>query len=217
MLAEKTTKIHYGNLASENVSGAYNTVYLIPVQESKKGVPEVFVYGSVGNGCPEPAWNHRWLNVSKVPNQATSESVEKILRDHETELLAIAECYRGAQWDGSNHVGNWGNEDDDTRITYLCDTIFDAMSKALTYWDAREWFAPVSIGDIVYDDSSLDDTVSREVSLAVENEVAVLEPGDVRDWIVQSAIEWVDRNDDCEDEKDALLRSRLVAIIKEGA
>lgn len=207
-------KIVYGDCSLVTASGANNSVYLIPAEEADHGVPQVFVWGNVGSGVPERAWHHRWLCVCGVSATAVEASVQDVLRAHEDELLALATEYQGAEWNGSNHVGSWGGEDRCATIDRLCAKISEAMHEAQTYWEASDWYAPVSIGDVVCSDLSLDDLVEHEVANAAHD--AALDSDDVRKWIVGAAQKWLEQHEDSEDsddDSDAKLRARLRCLL----
>lgn len=201
----------YGDMSLTTASGARNRVYVIPAEENG-GTPEVFVWGCIGSGEPERAYHDRWFCVGHVESSAVPESIERVLRDHEDELLAIAARYQGATWNGSNHVGKWEDPGlDDAEVMALSSALNEGVT---TYWKASDWFAPVTLHEIVRSDGlTLDQIVAAEVDQADPD--ATLDPGDVRDWLEGSAKKWLERHADADDDDadDAKLRARLVAML----
>ena len=204
--------MRYGNMDLVQTSGANNSVYLIPADGPAS---EVFVWGTVGAGCPEPAWHHRWLCVCRVSATAVPDEVEAVLRAHEAELVELAGFYRGAKWNGNNHVGSWGGEADRDRMDRLCEKIGEAVGSARTYWEASDWFAPVTLYDVVTSDLELGELVANEVANA--NADAALDADDVRKWLLGAAAKWLEKHDDDadDDERDAKLRERLQNLLQD--
>lgn len=126
----------------DSASGTRVTLYLDP-----EAPPRVFTLGFIGWGV----FRRRLLDISPRDLGTTqllavvSDSLEGWLRDHESELRALAACYEGAYWDGNNHVGRWSDDLDE-----LLGAWEEQLSDAITshdihqYWDAAGWFA---VGD----------------------------------------------------------------------
>lgn len=117
------------------ISGIRVELYLIPAEENDGAAAQVFAFSCVGSGSPLHAWNHRWLHLCSVPPDAVPGELEQIVQAHETEILKLAEAYRGSEWDGNNHVGRWELDDE-----YATWALSEAVSECPTYWDVDEWF-----------------------------------------------------------------------------
>ena len=209
--SEYIQDVDYGDMEILNISGAHNAVYLIPA-EMNDTIPQVIVWGCIGSGQPEPAFNNRWFYVCSVPHTAVPSEVEKVLRHHEDILLELSGCYEGTIWDGYNHRGSW---DIANLEPYLAE-IQELMNEVPAYWEASDFFRPVSISDIVYNDLSLSEIISREVSLGAQAAM-YLEADDVKDWLIATAEKWLADNSDQEDldEDDELLYDRLTALLED--
>jgi hypothetical protein len=205
-MTTEITRLTYGDMSLVTCSGANNYVYLIPAEELQDGMPHVFVWGNVGAGTPERAWHNRWFCLGSVNASAVPDSIEAVLRAHESEILEIAESYQGAEWGGNNHVGKWGCDDAEYS------GVRAALKTVDTYCDASDWFSPVTLHEIVTDDSGIDAIVDREVDTA---DGTHLDSDDVRDWITSAASGWLDKHDDPsdDDDRDARLRARLIVIL----
>lgn len=80
-------------------------LYLIPADETRDGVPEVFTYE--GDGTPVPAYHGRWCPLGKVPVGAAGWSVREEIEAEVESLLALSESYRGRDDHGR---GLWDSE-----------------------------------------------------------------------------------------------------------
>jgi len=199
-------KLSIGDCDPADVSGANNVVYGIPASERDDGVPHVFVWPGYGGGCPEKAWHHRWLYLGKVPQKAVAHEVENLLESHEEAILAKLDRYGGTKWDGSNLIGQWPEEVDYEDP----DELALALQGVATYWDASDWFAPVSIDQVATCDS-LAEQVEHEGNEAVAND-AHLDEDEVKEWLLSAARNWLDQHGDDEDEDEddnPELRTRL--------
>lgn len=211
--SEYIQDIEYGNMEPTTSSGASNVVYLIPAEDNNS-IPKVFVWGCIGSGQPEPAYNNRWYQVCHVPNTAVPSEVEKVLRNHEELLIEISSFYEGHSWDGHNQKGSWGKEPEP--LEYLSFIIAEAMELIPTYWEASNFFQNINTAGIVYDASTLSAIVAREVESGTKSGIH-LDSDDVRDFIISSSVDWLNKNSDLEelDEKEVLLYNRLTDLLGE--
>lgn len=211
-VSEYIQDVEYGDMEPMNISGSNNTVYLIPAL-TKETSPQVFVWSCIGSAQPEPAFNNRWYGVCSVPRTAVPSEVEKVLRSHEELLIEINSFYDGSEWDGHNHRGSWA---DHANLDKLTAVIQEAMDEVATYWSASDYFQPVNVEGIVYDDEPLSAIVAREVSLGAGSEM-YLESEDVEEWITSSARKWLDKHPDSEDlsEKEIIVHKRLTKLLGE--
>jgi len=203
-------KLTIGDCSTLDVSGAHNVVYAIPAEEHDDGIPHVFVWGNVGSGMPMLAYHDRWLYVGHVLQKAVPEEVERVLREHEDEILKALEAYRGSEWDGRNIVGKWQHALDawgDAEVELH--SVREALSEVATFWDASDWFTAVSFEDYVSGDD-LDATVDFELTDALR-EGAHLEAGNVRDYLVWAAQQYVDKHEDDEEVSEHLRIARIWA------
>lgn len=102
---------------------------------------DVTVWYGVGPGCPEAVWHRRMLTVALNP-KAEGENVRAIVEAHLDTVAAIFDLYEGQAWDGSNHVGTWGGDENGVGLDLLTSELEEALAEAATYWDASEWLAP---------------------------------------------------------------------------
>lgn len=197
-----TKTLTYGDMSVLNVSGARNTVYLVPSAENGDDGPHVFVWSNVGAGQPERAYHNRWRAVGSVSETAVPDSIKATLKAHESDLLRIAAAYRDAEWNGSNYIGKWQDTEELEAIEYQ---IEQALENVQTFWDVSDWFSVITLPKLIQDDSTLDEIVEREVSDGAKNG-AVLDADDVRRWLVDSAQECL------QGDIDSLLRTRLLRL-----
>jgi len=175
-----------GDCSTLDVSGARNALYAIPGLERDDGIPHVFVWSVVGSGQPAPAYHGRWLCLGSVSQRAVAPEIERVVRDHEGEILSALETYQGTRWDGHNHVGTWATDPYGAPVE-LPD-LEDALGDIPTYWDAGDWFQPVTFAEIAWDwaGADVDAAVAHEVNDARENN-AWLEAGNVRSYLLNQA------------------------------
>lgn len=190
-----------------DVSGAINSVYLVPTEERDSGTgPLVCVSSSIGSGMPERAYHRRWQYLGKVSPQAVPESVISALEACQETLLAIADLYEGHQWDGHNQVGQW--RQDEALEREMLD-IQEALSQVSTYTAASDYFAPLGnvnsrMRELATQDS-LDAVVAHEVGNTVEDQH--LDEADVRQELLNDAETWLAKHGD--EEGNEALRARL--------
>lgn len=137
------------NIDSEfprGVSGARVLLILDP----SDGYPTVYTWSNVGPGVPEPLWNGRHTRLCELPLNTVPESVVVWCQQHADRLQQLAAEYEGEHWDGNNYQGHWSEAADD-----LCDSIEQSLSEMggplASYWDAADWFEPVSDSDLCAD------------------------------------------------------------------
>ena len=123
-------------LGSENFNvcdGHKTDIYLDPEKKA--------VYTFVGsNSSPMAAFHNIDLRLLTVHNGSIASSVQAAIESVSENIDSVLALYLGAEWNGNNHVGQWGEG--------LCDELECLQEKLnLTplacYWDASEWFGPV--------------------------------------------------------------------------
>ena len=212
-VSEYIQDVEYGDMEPMNISGSNNTVYLIPALTNETS-PQVFVWSCIGSAQPEPAFNNRWYGVCSVPRTAVPSEVEKVLRSHEELLIEINSFYDGSEWDGHNHRGSWADPDNLDKLTAV---IQEAMDEVSTYCEASNYFQSSTLSSVIFDDLPLSEVVEREVNLGTSYGMH-LESDDVRDWIISSAVDWLNKNSDLEDldEDNELLHDRLTTLLSDS-
>lgn len=167
-----------------SVSGTQVSLYLIPADETRGGVPEVVTFSNVGPGCPEPAWHGRWHCLGSLPVEFCADSLVEVLESQRDKLQQIADAYLGSEWDGHNHRGRWEEDVDDITIDLECET----------YWDAGDWLGsdqPQTDRDILAADS-LESLAEGIVDNAAGT--ARLQLGDVLDCLTGRAGDLLNEN-----------------------
>jgi len=123
-------------LGSENFNvcdGHKTDIYLDPEKKA--------VYTFVGsNSSPMAAFNNIDLHLLRVHNGSIASSVQAAIDNVSDNIGSVLALYLGTEWNGNNHVGQWGEG--------LCDELECLQEKlsltpAACYWDASEWFDPV--------------------------------------------------------------------------
>ena len=125
------TKLVYEIGGWPRVSGVNVRIVLDPEER------RVYSVWAIGAGIPMSVYlrTERVL-LSDVNPDIVPGELEAWLREHEDEVEAIADCYRGSEWDGSNHRGRWGDA--------LTDVEFDLESAWYSadlpaYWEAGDY------------------------------------------------------------------------------
>jgi hypothetical protein len=112
-------------------SGFKTDIYLDPEAEK--------VYTFVGNNSyPRDAHHKIDLRILTVHSGAIPASVYcaiKAIEDILDELIAL---YKGSEWNGSNHIGQWEPEVDDA-----LEFIHQVDHQIGHYWEPSDWFGPV--------------------------------------------------------------------------
>lgn len=203
MSDESKPKLTIGDCSTLDYSGARNVVYAIPAEEHNDGIAHVFVWSCVGAGEPMHAYHSRWLCLGTVPQRAVEAEIENVLREHEEEILSALSAYKGAEWNGHNHVGRWARDIDEEldRAPY---GVTAALREVPCYWDPGDWFQPVGFQDFAQD-VSLTEAAKHEVENARDND-AYLELDDVRSYMHDAAVDFLkehgkDKNPDLKDAK----------------
>lgn len=113
----------------------YNQVQVILDPAKRK----VYTFGQIGAGTPGPVWHGRHRVIASLRPDFVGETLEDVLRGHESDLAAVADAYLGDEWDGSNHVGRWA-EDVADLVLPIEDSVEhgDAVAR---YWDAGDYLA----------------------------------------------------------------------------
>ena len=123
-------------LGSENFNvcdGHKTDIYLDPEKKA--------VYTFVGsNSSPMAAFHNIDLRLLTVYNGSIASSVQAAIESVSENIDSVLALYLGAEWNGNNHVGQWGEG--------LCDELECLQEKlsltpAAFYLDASEWFGPV--------------------------------------------------------------------------
>lgn len=203
-------QLSIGDCSVVSISGAQNCVVGIPAAETDDGIPHVFVWGSVGAGCPERLYHSRWLDLGSVPATAVPDEIEHVLARHQDAIVERLAAYQGTKWTGSNHVGVWSPDHDPYAEP---DELARDLQGVATYWDASDWYAPVTIAQVATCDS-LEEQIDHETTEAVLND-GHLDWDDVERWLLDAARHWLDTHelddDESESESDeqAALRARL--------
>jgi hypothetical protein len=121
-----------GHDFSSPCSGYSQDIYLDPEARA------VDVFACVGSGWPVRAHHNIDVHVISIPADAVADSVADCLLEHADLLATICDEFKGTRWDGSNHVGDWGDGD------YL-----GSARESLGYvewpeiacaWEPEDWF-----------------------------------------------------------------------------
>lgn len=173
-------------------SGAHAEVYFDP------SAFRCYEFSNVGSGWPMMAHNGRHFHLGSIPlDLADADALAEVVRGLEPLLATVAEGYDEKR-DGNNTVGA------------LTDAAREALEKAQeeyaeaiqglpTFWDAGEWFAPVSA-------EAAREIVAKGVECWAADEIAIalgenahLNPADVRVAgydILERAVERADEEDE---------------------
>lgn len=146
----------------------------------------------VGAGCPAHVWHNRAISWS-IP-ACTGEALNDWAEEHVEQFAALADCYEGAQWDGSNWRGSWTDE-----AERLDQDIQDALGQAelACRWDAGDYMHPTKSDFIeqarkaLAAGDSLEDVVESIVDDAACDDV-VVDSGDVHALL----LEWLEEDDE---------------------
>lgn len=112
------------------VSGFSTKIYLNPEAE------KIEVFQDSNNSMPMKAYHHEWLHICNIPSVSVPDSVVSALLEIEDALESAIESYEGTEWNGSNHVGQWSwNEDDSMHFAQLTSELSFA-----SYWEPGDWF-----------------------------------------------------------------------------
>ena len=117
-------------------NGTQVVLYLVPGSETRDGNVHVLSWAAIGGGTPGEAWNHRWLCLGTISQNAPPAAVQSKLETQEDRLLEIAALYEGSEWDRGNWVGHW--DDEDGHLHHLVNQL---DLEAEQYLDAVDWFA----------------------------------------------------------------------------
>ena len=192
------------------VSGSEVSLYLIPAKERESGVPHVYTFGIVGAGTPEAALHGRELYLGRVPLSTDADSLREWLQCQEDEIVDLSDQYQGSEWNGNNHVGNWGD------LARELNGFDRALEQAITneqiaqHWDAGEWLSgdPAGTIEAALDRSDLDAAIA-DVMKEGETRNALLDREDVS-YALTSMI-----RDAIEDEEDRSRRDKIRALLGE--
>jgi len=126
---------------------------------------EMLIYNLCAYGAEWPLSVHQRIHIGlgSVPQSTVAESLESWLRDHDAQLKAIAACYLGILWDGSNNVGVWADKTDE--LQHELESLLDESMTyefVASFWDAAEYFAP----ETTRTTRTLDDTIAGHESIA---------------------------------------------------
>jgi len=194
-------------------------VYGIPAQESTDGSHQVCLRMS----APEMAANRRWLLLGHVPLSAIGADVQTALEANADLIADALDGYLGAEWDGQRHIGRWATdtghpapEQQDgalQRVTEALDRVRYRPAAAVWF---RHWRIDVDLA--APPGASLDEIVAAELEVARENDFAILDPADVRAYLVRTAAEWLKAHQDWQhdDIRPNSAFDRMTAIVKEG-
>lgn len=144
-----------------SISGTQTTLYLCPGADTKDGIPEVYLWSNVGSGCPEPAYNRRWISLGSPGTAYVADALIAKLRGVEDHLLTIDAAYIGTEWDGHNHVGRW-----EDAIDGNLQAVRDAIADVQTYWDADDWFSPINASQLNLELASITEIAEAEIASA---------------------------------------------------
>ena len=129
-------------LDTEGTNNRHLELYLVPALEGE-GKIKIAIHGGVGNlGWPIRAFHHRWAHIGDVKPNIVGDSVFELLQTFEDELRAVSATYRGAHFDGNNHVGEWEDAHDSLRSDWDR-AVQDGALKS--YWSAGDWFGGAAI------------------------------------------------------------------------
>jgi hypothetical protein len=182
------------------VSGAHASAYFDPSKF------EVYEFSNVGSGWPMMAHHNRHFCLGSIPLElADAESLAESVRELESLLAIVADGYE-EHWDGSNHRGTL-TEPANEALEQACEAFQDATAGATTFWDAGDWFSPISgeVAEEILAADSLESWAKDAIDCAdVENAKLrlsdVLSYGDER--LRMAVEEWQGQVDDCEGDLD---------------
>jgi hypothetical protein len=198
----------------------YNTwqqgtrVSLILDPEARK----VYTFASVGNNSWPMSVHHRLHRTLATYDQSVSaESLQEWLEADEGRLLAIVTKYEGSEWDGSNHVGSWSDEEDDRRLDdELSDELTQDISSGAiaTYWSASEYYSETEgeALEAVLRLGSIEKAAKQEVA-AADNSGHLLDQADV-ETALRAILEGArDYQLDEDDENDAKTLAKIERVL----
>lgn len=165
-------------------SGVKLRVYLDP----RGDVPVVRAEQGINIGIPFAAHHKRLWQLFALGQDVVGASVLDFLRSHEAAIIALADCYEGTEWDGSNHIGQWSADACDP---FPCGVDPSAFAN---YWRAEDW---------LYDSNDLDGTETNseldakavDLVTEAEREGAFVRLDDVRDVLEEWRDEARERNE----------------------
>ena len=145
-------------------------------------------YEQYGSGTPERAWKGRAL-LADLPFGAVGSAVREIVEGDEFRALvtALFGLYRGAEWDGSDHVGRWdGVTEYDSQVDVGVQAVEALFQAVPTYWAAGDWVSggqwdeseADNVRKRMADGETLDDIANDMVADALGND-AHLDPEDM--------------------------------------
>ncbi len=159
-------------------SGFSYDVYLDPEAE------KIYTFLN-SNAVPVAAYHKIDLRILTLNNGAIPESVYSALKEVEDNLDTLINHYKGAEWDGSNHKGQWEPEAFNL-LEYLQQKDFEIGY----YWEPEDWFEPVlgSLRQQWEDGSTAEEIVDREgcgtpVDGMVDRDAAI-------EWLEEQIREW---------------------------
>lgn len=218
--SDEGRELEIGAIRTLNVSGAWNTLYLIPAEENG-GTPRVELLSGIGPGTPAHAYHRRWLSLVSLPREVVPDSVVEAIESVRAEIVRISDAYEGSYWDGHNHRGRWsyGGLDqvdwDEKFVRPVEDAIRDAVR---TYWDPEDYYATLEDVDAVFahllDDpnasSRIEDVIERELQAASVADVE-LSPDALDRYLRRLARGWLARHEDGADDdaEDASIRAAV--------
>lgn len=179
------TKITYGRFDDRAnyldwVSGT-NPIVTLKI-EIEDDVRTVYVDHTalVGAGTPAFAF-HRHGTTLHFSTCTSVSHLERVLRDHEDQIVAWAEGYLGSRFNGQNIVGEWreSEEEYDLSLTWLQECIDNTPVMR----SPSDWFEPLSalqIAGEICEYETLDKWAAHECDNAGDE--GLLDAGDVSRW-----------------------------------
>ena len=126
----------------------------------------VYTHYSIGSGVSQQLHDNLHLGIGTVDPKVVPASLLAWCQEHEAELLALADCYRGSELDRwSNLRGTWSEDTDD-----LCEALRERLQTAQddnvieSYWEASSWLDGDTHGALnsLIEDGDLDTAAERE-------------------------------------------------------
>lgn len=160
-----------------------------------------------GSGTPERVWNSRAV-IADLPFGAVGEQVEEIVRSDELRDLvaALFDLYEGSEWNGSNHIGRWTQQDEYCDVKQeLIEKIEGLFEHVATYWSASEWMSQVwgqseadSVRARLQDSETLEEIAADMVNDALINHAHISQDdmeATLRDLLEQYPVQCIECGD----------------------
>lgn len=152
----------FSGRAARSRLGEHASLWLDPEDRT------VSVYRAIGNGVPSSVWHSRSRLVA-LGADVELEGVEVVLRAHEGLIAELFALYAGTEWDGSNHVGGWSDQD---RVNEIVEALNDAIGRegaVRSYWDAGDWMSPAKPDVMTALRSALRERADGDLDAAIES------------------------------------------------